>query len=312
MKLGSTLGLLRFLLTPIGKVGLLVLALAVCAGPGLAQDESHNENTPLKIKIERLESSLSRLERELKEQKTEHKSRLDSLKSQIEEVNEKTGRNVAAIDEKVGEQQKTVTEDLTSLGTRVESELKSNLTYLLIAVASLIGLLVGAVMFFRSKSNHSRVHIEETRKSLEERWLQTDSRLVELLEKELSGTISHDVEGAGPSPDSGERDHSLQLKVADEIVRIHNYLSFLDPNAKGVKHLAASVKRIEDNLEAEGYEIPKMLNKPYDQGMKVVANFKVDETLGPDEYIITRIIKPAVNYRGVMIQAAEIEVSHGE
>ena len=86
----------------------------------------------------------------------------------------------------------------------------------------------------------------------------------------------------------------------------------MDAETKGLKQLSASVIRIQDNFKANGYEMIDMLNKPYDQGMKVSANFIPDETLKAGEQIITRIIKPQVNFNGVMIQSAQIEVSQGE
>ena len=46
--------------------------------------------------------------------------------------------------------------------------------------------------------------------------------------------------------------------------------------------------------------------------MKVTANFRPDDTLKPGEQIISRTIKPQVNFKGEMIQAAQIEVSVGE
>jgi len=46
--------------------------------------------------------------------------------------------------------------------------------------------------------------------------------------------------------------------------------------------------------------------------MKVSANFRPDENLKQGEQVITRIIKPQVNFKGVMIQAAQVEVSVGE
>ena len=60
---------------------------------------------------------------------------------------------------------------------------------------------------------------------------------------------------------------------------------------------------------AQGYEIVDMLGKPYNEGMKVVANFVSDENLKDGEQIITGITKPQINYKGTMIQAAEITVS---
>ncbi|HCO68944.1 MAG TPA: hypothetical protein DIT04_14465, partial [Dysgonomonas sp.] len=111
---------------------------------------------------------------------------------------------------------------------------------------------------------------------------------------------------------SNEIDHSLALKVADEIVRIQKNLNQMDSNTKGLKQLSASVKRIQDNFAANGYELVEMLGKEYNEGMKVVANFIPSEDLEKGKQIITRIIKPQVNFNGKMIQPAQIEVSVGE
>jgi hypothetical protein len=46
--------------------------------------------------------------------------------------------------------------------------------------------------------------------------------------------------------------------------------------------------------------------------MKVSAKFKPDNTLKQGEQIITRIIKPQVNYNNVIIQEAHVEVSIGK
>ena len=66
---------------------------------------------------------------------------------------------------------------------------------------------------------------------------------------------------------------------------------------------------MKDNLLANGYEIVDMLGKPYDDGMKVTANFIEDEDLEEGQKIITAVIKPQINYKGKMIQAANITVS---
>ena len=65
-------------------------------------------------------------------------------------------------------------------------------------------------------------------------------------------------------------------------------------------------------MASNGYEIVEMLGLPYTEGMRVTADFIPDEDLAPGEQIITRIIKPQINYQGVMIQSAQIEVSQGE
>jgi uncharacterized protein YoxC len=112
--------------------------------------------------------------------------------------------------------------------------------------------------------------------------------------------------------ESEDIDHSLALKVADEIIRIQRNLSSMDPETKGLKQLEFAVERIQDNFKENGYEMVELLNKPYDQGMKVSAKFKPDGTLKRGEQIITRIIKPQVNYNNNIIQEAQVEVSVGD
>jgi hypothetical protein len=58
--------------------------------------------------------------------------------------------------------------------------------------------------------------------------------------------------------------------------------------------------------------MPEILNKPFDSRVKMVANMVEDENLGKGIEIITKIIKPQVNYKGVLIQAAQVEVSVGQ
>ncbi len=52
-----------------------------------------------------------------------------------------------------------------------------------------------------------------------------------------------------------------------------------------------------------------MLGKAYSEGMKASVNFETDESLKEGEQKITGIIKPQINYKGKMIQTAQITVS---
>ncbi len=108
--------------------------------------------------------------------------------------------------------------------------------------------------------------------------------------------------------DEDKQNHDLVIKVADEITRIEKNISRMD-DVKGLKQLKASVSRIKDNLYANGYEIVDLLGKEYNEGMKTIANFIIDENMKSEKSIITRIIKPQINYKGIMIQSSQIEVS---
>jgi exonuclease VII small subunit len=106
-------------------------------------------------------------------------------------------------------------------------------------------------------------------------------------------------------------DHSFAKRVADEIVRMQTNLSRMDESIKGFKQLNASVRKLEQSLNSNHYQLEDLLNKAYDNGMNLQATFIEDENLKEGESIITRIIKPQINYKGKLIQAAQIEVSQG-
>lgn len=143
--------------------------------------------------------------------------------------------------------------------------------------------------------------LQTAQTKMQEESVKLDNKLLELAEKQMQ-TIPVATE-------SNTADHSLALKVADEIVRIEMNLSRMDASIKGYKQLAKAVQRIKDNFCANGYEIVDMLGKTYNAGMKVVANFISDDNLALGSQIITGIVKPQINYNGQMIQAAQITVS---
>ena len=156
----------------------------------------------------------------------------------------------------------------------------------------------------QSSLEEAQENIRKAQEKMQEETIQLDNKLIEVLSKQ---SVS-----APTTTDDGEIDHSLTLKVADEIVKIEMNLSRMDESIKGYKQLSRGVQRIKDNFKANDYEIVDMLGKPYQAGMKAAVTFVTDDTLEPGQQIISRIIKPQVNYKQVMIQAAQIEVSQAE
>ena len=180
----------------------------------------------------------------------------------------------------------------------------------IIAVVLLI-IIIGVIYRLARRIKLGDTSIDEVRKAqealqlaqtkMQEESVRLDDKLLEMFDKQISATPK--VVGID------KPDHSLALKVADEIVRIELNMSRMDSSIKGYKQLAKAVERIKDNFKANGYEIIDMLGKPYNEGMKVTANFVADEELEEGKQIITGITKPQINYNGQMIQAAQITVS---
>lgn len=188
---------------------------------------------------------------------------------------------------------------------------------ILVLLSALIGIAVASLKKFKSGSTsianvrkaqtsleEAQENIRKAQEKMKEETIQIDNKLIEVLSNQsiVSPTTT----------DNGEIDHSLTLKVADEITKIEMNLSRMDESIKGYKQLSKGVQRIKDNFRANDYEIVDMLGKPYQQGMKAAVTFVTDENLEPGQQIISRIIKPQVNYKQKMIQAAQIEVSQAE
>lgn len=106
-----------------------------------------------------------------------------------------------------------------------------------------------------------------------------------------------------------EDQHLIVKAIANKLSFMEVTMSKMDRSVRGFKQLAKSISQIKDNLRVYGYEMVDMLGKPYNPGMKLIANFVDDENIPEGQQIITGVVKPQINYRGVMIQSAQITVS---
>ena len=137
--------------------------------------------------------------------------------------------------------------------------------------------------------------------------------MVEKMDKELAElqniATAANTSVAATSNNDAEPDHSLVKALADRITFMEMTLYRMDPSVKGHKQLTKSIKNMKDNLMANGYELVDMLGKEYVEGMKLSASFISDDSIEEGKQIITGIVKPQINFKGKMIQAAQITVS---
>jgi uncharacterized membrane-anchored protein YhcB (DUF1043 family) len=235
---------------------------------------------------------------------------VDSLNTLIE----KSKQELTSINEQLTTKIQQTGDNANSKISDLDSSLSKNRLYWIIAF--LVTLLFGGLIYWllgrRIKSSKTDVEtqIRNTKASLEEESVKLDNKLVEILGTQFK--LHQEMAKSEPIDSNEKADHSLALKVADEIIRIQKNLNQMDEKTKGLKQLNSSVQRIQDNFAANGYELVEMLGKEYNEGMKVTANFVPSDNIETGKEIITRIIKPQVNFKGEMIQSAQIEVSIGE
>lgn len=264
----------------------------------------------LQKEMNNLKASVSRLQQEngkIRGLYQQQREIMDSLllgqRQQTEDMN--------VLADKIGvglsETNKNIQDSTDSLSSSINTRTWFAVCGILIALA-LLGV-VYSILRKRITSGSSAIDkiksaqegLEKAQKAMQEESIKLDNKLIELLDNQVA------TQPQGESND--QPDHELAKKVADEIVRIEMNLSRMDDSVKGYKQLKKAVERIRTNFLANGYEIVEMLGKPFVEGMKATPNFVPDDTLKEGEQIITGIIKPQINYKGKMIQAAQITVS---
>lgn len=255
------------------------------------------ENSNLKSEIVNLNSELSNSNKTI-----------DSLRNQTQE-------NINAISqtaEELGIQIKETGNKNEGKITEVSESLSKNSLYGIIAVLSAI-LLSGLLYWLlskRQKTDKTDVEgqLSKTKKTIEEEQIQINTKLAEL----YNGQMELLKIERKTNSINGEVDHSLPLKVADEIVKMQMNLAHMDSKIRGHRHLSIAVGNVFDNFKANGYEIIDHLHKPYNDGMNMQATKEPDPNLKEGEQLIRRIIKPEIHFNNKIIQHAQVIVAYGE
>ena len=177
----------------------------------------------------------------------------------------------------------------------------------------LLSVIIGSFFAFLKKIKLGTSSIDEVRKAqgalevaqkkMQEESIKLDNQMLAIVQKQLEAYIP------SANKTTGEPDHSLVVKLADEIARIETNLSKMDKSVRGYKQLVQAKDRMINNVRANGYEIISLLGREYNDGMQFQTRFVPDESLPEGKRIITGMIKMQVNYNGKMIQPAEIVVS---
>ncbi len=186
----------------------------------------------------------------------------------------------------------------------VNKEISEKQQYGIIIIGVALILILIVYIVLSKKWSKDTKKLSEKQKEIFEKQINDSLQIAELLNKQSVEKFSVN--------DLKNEDHAFAKKVADLSTRMTKTLSSMDSNIKGHKKLLIATERLKNSLNDNGYELVPLLNKPYNDGMKLLASFQPDESLKKDEKIITQIIKPQINYKGKLIQSAEVIVSFGE
>ena len=301
-----------------------ILLLIICACQAtIAKPSSNNDKIKsLEEKCVTLQSQQSRAANDLcrlKDKQKESDRRIQALKSETNSqsvVIDSLRNTCKQLTETQSADRKNVNGmiDKTNSNVQANQETLQSRTLLVCIIAILLlVIIVGVTSRLAKRIKSGDTSIDEVRKAqealevaqkkMQEESIKLDNQMLAIVQKQLDAYVP------SANKTTGEPDHSLVVKLADEIARIETNLSKMDKSVKGYKQLVQAKDRMINNVRANGYEIISLLGQEYNDGMQFPARFVPDESLPEGKRIITGMIKMQVNYNGKMIQPAEIVVS---
>lgn len=302
-------------------LGLLV---ATLAGQVLADDSYEQlmlKQQRAERKVEELERSTAQaravaqeLRKEIVRLSEDHKVQqqgVSDLTAKLKAVEEKQSSLAASL-----EQLKRETDQKTSF---LGSEINARTVWYGVAFAFLLLLLGCCYWYIQRRHVMSERSLSEKVKGVfdsvrftQEKIAKSDKELADSLFdilSQLKNKTTNEVTALAPK--SAEPEHGLPLKLADEIHRMHKRLILLPEETKGLKPLQKSLERLTAELADQGYEVVDHTGMEYTENLSVSARFVPSDEMGPGQRIISKVVVPQVNYKGVMIRMADIEVSIG-
>jgi len=281
------------------KHKILTLAILLFSLTALSQTDT--------LAIKALQQKIGQLQTELRNQKNDFSNQIKTanedianLQTQVVETRHATSLLADSLGIKI-DIARTITEQQI---TEVDKSLGKTTLWAIIGI--LFAVIISGIVYLllRKKQQSDKTDIvaqlTQTKQSIDEKLVNEFAEIVGALRAIPTQTTT------------AEPDHSLALKMADQVTAIERGISLIDEKTKGLQRLKNSVTNIKDNLAANGYELVELAGKRYNQGMNlIIANSVLDENLKSGEEIITRVIKPQVNFNDKMIQAAQVEVSVG-
>lgn len=308
------------------KIYLVLICICGCVFSAYSQDKPAND-VALQKKVEILSIGQSKLNNEVQRvanDANKTKSLVQSIKRQNDELkNEVDSLNKVTIS--LAEKQSTDKDSLDGQIKIANTHLASNQSALsnrtmwgiaLIVIVVLLLILAFVLVNKKMKVGETSMMstIDDVRKTqasfqvaqakLQENSVNLDNQLLLIADKQLKIW-----EKDNTSKDNAVPDHSLVVKLADDLARIETNLSKMDKSVRGYKQLVQAKDRMINNVRAYGYEIISLIGQEYNDGMQFQARFVPDDTLPEGKRVITGMIKMQVNYNGKMIQPAEIVVS---
>lgn len=314
------------------KIVVLLLLTGMLGHVSAASKEQITQD--VKVKLVELEKLNKHTLEQLNQLKTDSLKQQKELSAKISERDQQHQREIKILNENVSilktqfknnvkEHQKTIAQlnqldKTTAQATMTINEsIAARTIVALIGLIFALGLIIASYLLLRKKQSQSTEDLSSQMKLALDNVRQTEENIVKSdmqLADRLHEVLIQLKEQAKITPvlqQNNEPDHSLPLKLADEIHRMRKRLVALPEDTKGLKPLSKSLERLEDELSEQGYEIIDHTGMEFSENLSIQSRFIPSDDLEQGQSIISKVVTPQVNFKGVMIRMADVEVSVG-
>ena len=272
----------------------------------------------LKLDISEMELTITNNNDAIEKNKSSILSLKENTKTQFSEINtkhqnliNKMNSNFETQNDSLNHLNTTISKVKTKTQNQIEGinlTINKNSLYWLITIFLIALIILLLSLFLKNKISRNNINlfdqIDKTKKYLDNESIKLDSKLIVILENQIKVTKDEKNEVT-------EIDHSLPIQVGLEIFRMRKRIKYMPEATKGINALTNALERLEDEFKSNGYDIVDLLNKPFNDGLTVEAKFFPSDELKAGEKIITKVIKPQINYKGILVFQSKIEVTEG-
>lgn len=278
-------------------------------------------------KIKKLQEQNTTLTNTLQQHQTQYQTDIAGIQNHIAQIETKQSSANNEIN-KVNQSVTSLSQNTQSTTQQISEQLSNRTIAIGLGLLALLGLLAASFWALRKRqtlssqglSNQLQTALNNVKQS-EENIVKSDTaladKLLEVVEKLKENTQvlnfanSQELVQSPQSIVNNEPDHSLALKLADEIHRMRKRIEALPQDTKGLKSLSKSLERLEEELNEQGYELIDHMGQNYNENMAINAQIIPSDELSEGQSIITKVVSPQVNYHDKMIRMADVEVSVG-
>lgn len=229
---------------------------------------------------------------------------LSAIEDSTKQIRDRVFDNIGTLQNSLSETSDEI-EDVQMKSEKSNKAMQERLTYLFVAIALIILLLIAVYWINGKRNNNVRSELGNAKAGLEAQINNANADFAEKLERTLR-ELSHAAEDGVSSPQDNQ---GLILDFAQQIASMENNIWHLPEDDKVRKRIERATKKMRDTFMSLGYEMPKLLGTEVSDNQTIeIKNISEDSTIPAGKSIITKIVKPLILFNGKMVQRPIVDI----